>query len=60
MSFTLGLLMHRWHTECNPRIVACLRKRVELMRTTLVQCLVLGQWMEHADMGNKLMELREG
>jgi hypothetical protein len=59
-SFTLALLMRRWHTECNPRIVACMRKRLELMKVDLVDCMANGLWLQHLDMAAKLMELREG
>lgn len=59
-SFTLALLLHRWHTECNPRLQACLQRRFDLMNITLLGALMHGKWMPHDDMGHKLVELREG
>ena len=59
-SFSLTLLMHRWDMESRPRVDASLVKRFDLINISLSHNLERGLWLPNEDMGNKLMELREG
>ena len=54
-SFSLTLLVHRWDRESQPRIKACLAKRLDNLGMTN-----RGIWLPNHDMSTKLMELREG
>ena len=53
-------LTERWHAECTPRTEACLRRRYALAKCDLLEQLGRGIWAPPADMGAKLMELRDG
>jgi hypothetical protein len=60
MSFTLALLLHRWDSECTPKLTACIRRRFEISKTELSTAFAEGLWLPPPDMAAKLMELRNG
>jgi len=58
-SFTLTLLLHRWHSDAQPRIVACLRRRLR-MGADQVEALACHPFQAPAALAAELMALRDG